>query len=168
MPHRGMDEIRELAVDDARWVRPFLLEHLGSTRVVSRGVLHRAESLPGFVAFARGKPAGLLIYSVVGREFEVVSLHAAVSGRGVGSALLGAARQKAMALGCSRLWLITTNDNELAIRFYKRSGLTLARVHRGAVAEARRLKPEIPKLGYGGVPIEDELEFELWLPEVAA
>jgi ribosomal protein S18 acetylase RimI-like enzyme len=105
---------------------------------------------------------------VVGRELEVVTLHAAISGRGIGSALLGAARQKATALGCSRLWLVTTNDNRLAIRFYERRGFTLARVHRGAVAEARRLKPEIPKLGYGGVPIEDELEFELQLPGAAA
>ena len=97
----------------------------------------------------------------------MVTLHAAVSGRGIGSALLGAAREKATALGCSRLWLVTTNDNQLAIRFYKRSGLTLARIHRGAVAEARSLKPEIPKLGYGGVPIEDELEFELRLLRAA-
>lgn len=160
--------IRELTVDDARWVRLFLLEHLGSTRVVSRGVLHRVESLPGFVALDGGEPAGLVSYSVVRREFEVVTLHAVASGRGIGSALLGAARQQATALRCSRLWLVTTNDNRLGIRFYKRSGLTLVRIHRGAVAEARRLKPEIPKLGYGGVPIEDELEFELQLPGAAA
>ena len=30
---------------------------------------------------------------------------------GVGSALLGAEREKAKSLGCRRLWLITTNDN---------------------------------------------------------
>jgi hypothetical protein len=33
-------------------------------------------------------------------------------------------------------------------------------VHRGAVAEARRLKPQIPVNGHDGVPIEDEIEFE--------
>jgi ribosomal protein S18 acetylase RimI-like enzyme len=163
-----MAQIRELTVDDASWLRTFLLEHFGSTRVVSRGVLHRVGSLPGFVALSTGEPAGLLSYSVVARELEVVTLHAAVSGQGIGSALLAAARERATDLACTRLWLITTNDNRPAIRFYERAGLTLAQVHRGAVAEARRIKPEIPKLGYGGVPIEDELEFEVQLPGAVA
>jgi len=39
----------------------------------------------------------------------------------------------------------------------------LAAVHRGAIAESRRLKPEISYCGVGGRPIEDEIEFELLL-----
>jgi len=39
----------------------------------------------------------------------------------------------------------------------------LAAVHRGAIAESRRLKPEISHFGVGGRPIEDEIEFELLL-----
>jgi hypothetical protein len=39
----------------------------------------------------------------------------------------------------------------------------LAAVHRGAIAESRRLKPEISYFGVGGRPIEDEIEFELLL-----
>jgi hypothetical protein len=57
----------------------------------------------------------------------------------------------------------TTNDNEPAITFYSRSGLHLAAVHRGAIAESRKLKPEISQFGVGGRPIEDEIEFELLL-----
>jgi D-aminopeptidase len=33
-------------------------------------------------------------------------------------------------------------------------------VHKGAIVESRRLKPEIPRYGVGGQPIEDEVEFE--------
>jgi hypothetical protein len=33
-------------------------------------------------------------------------------------------------------------------------------MHRGAVAEARRLKPEMPELGPNGLPKVDEIEFE--------
>jgi hypothetical protein len=40
--------------------------------------------------------------------------------------------------------------------------MRLAAVHRGAIAESRRLKPEIPLRGVGGHPIDDEIEFE-WL-----
>jgi hypothetical protein len=34
-------------------------------------------------------------------------------------------------------------------------------IHRGAVVEARRLKPEIPEFGANGLPKIDEIEFEL-------
>ena len=42
-------------------------------------------------------------------------------------------------------------------------GMQLAAVHRGAIAESRKLKPEILHYGVGGRPIEDEVEFELQL-----
>ena len=54
-------------------------------------------------------------------------------------------------------------DNEPAIAFYSRWGMHLAAVHRGAIAESRRLKPEISYFGVGGRPIEDEIEFGLLL-----
>lgn len=92
-------------------------------------------------------------------------MHAASPGLGLGSRLLEAARKRAYDLGCRRLWLITTNDNEPAIRFYQRHGLRIAAIHRGAVAESRKLKPEIALVGIGGRPIEDEIQFELPLME---
>ena len=65
---------------------------------------------------------------------------------------------------CGRLWLVTTNDNGPAIQFYRNRGMRLAAVHHGAVDAARRdLKPEIPLHGVGGVPIHDEVEFEIVL-----
>ncbi len=62
---------------------------------------------------------------------------------------------------CIRLWLVTTNDNRGAIEFYRAIGMRFVAIHRGAVSEARRLKPEIPELNEDGIPIEDEIEFEL-------
>jgi len=67
----------------------------------------------------------------------------------------------ARARGCRRLWLVTTQDNRSALAFYRSVGWRQVAVHRGAVREARRLKPEIPERGEGGVPIEDEVELEL-------
>lgn len=156
-------EVRALEPRDHEWVANFLVAQAGSTRVVSRGRLHHADQLPGFLALADGTPGGLLTYRVADRELEVVTLHAAHPGRGLGSRLLEAAREHARHLGCRRLWLITTNDNEPAIQFYRRRGMILIAVHRHAVGESRKLKPEIPLIGVGGTPIEDEIEFEFRL-----
>jgi DNA-3-methyladenine glycosylase I len=155
--------VREIEPSDRDWVWSFLREHFGSTKIVSRNVVHHADDLPGFIALYRGQPSALLTYCVRNAELEVVSLHAAIHGRGLGSHLLASARQRALDLRCRRLWLITTNDNEPAIAFYTGRGMHLAAVHRGAIAESRKLKPEISRFGVGGRPIEDEIEFELVL-----
>jgi ribosomal protein S18 acetylase RimI-like enzyme len=156
-------EVRALETRDHAWVADFLLAQAGSMRVVSRGRLHHADQLPGFLALEDGTPGALLTYRVADRELEVVTLHAAQPGRGLGSRLLESAREKARELGCRRLWLITTNDNEPAIQFYRRRGMNLVAVHRRAIEESRKLKPEIPLTGVGGKPIEDEIEFEFRL-----
>ena len=137
----------------------------GSTRVVSRGRLHDALELPGFVAGLGDERAGLLTWSVEGDDCEVVTIDSLVERRGVGRALLTAAAAEATAIGCRRLWLITTNDNLAALRFYQRMGWDLVALHRGAVDEARRLKPEIPHVGLDGIALRHELELELRLPQ---
>ena len=139
--------VREVEPSDRDWVRAFLGQHFGSTRVVSRGVLHQADTLSGFIAILHGEPSALLTYCVTNNELEVVSLHAAIPGRGLGSRLLAAARDRARDLRCRRLWLITTNDNEPAMTFYSRWGMHLVAVHRGAIAESRKLKPQISRFG---------------------
>jgi ribosomal protein S18 acetylase RimI-like enzyme len=79
----------------------------------------------------------------------------------VGTALLEAVERIAAERGCRRLWLLTTNDNVDALRFYQRRGFRLARLNPGAVDEARaRLKPELPTVGDYGIPIRDELVLE--------
>jgi GNAT superfamily N-acetyltransferase len=64
----------------------------------------------------------------------------------------------ASAAGCTRLHVITTNDNLPALRLYQRHGFVLAAVRPGAVDLARRRKPEISATGHAGIPIRDELE----------
>jgi len=83
------------------------------------------------------------------------------SGVGAGTALIEAVGQLARQQGCTRLWVITTNDNVDALRFYQRRGFCLVAVHRGAVDRSRaRLKPEIPAVGAYGIPLRDEIELE--------
>jgi ribosomal protein S18 acetylase RimI-like enzyme len=156
-------EIRPL--DDAD--HAVVAEYWGEV-AARRGELVEIGGLPGFAAWIDGERAGLLTYAVRGDECEVVTIHSLRPGRGAGRALLDAARDAAVAAGCRRLWLVTTNDNVGALGFYQRWGLDLCAFRRGAVDESRRaLKPTIPVRDEHGVPIAHELELELLLaPDV--
>jgi GNAT superfamily N-acetyltransferase len=101
-------------------------------------------------------------YSIDGGACEIVTIDSLIE-RGIGTALVEAVTDAARAAGCGRLWLVTTNDNLPALRFYQKRRFALVAVHREAVAEARKLKPEIPLVGLDGIPIRDELELELEL-----
>jgi GNAT superfamily N-acetyltransferase len=156
-------DMRRVTPEDQPWIRDLLSAHFASPRLVSRGVLHQADELPGLVAIRDGSPLGVLLYDCRGDQCEVVVLSAIEEGRGVGTALLEAVKSVALAGSCKRMWLITTNDNTPGIDFYQRRGWTKVATYHGAVAESRRLKPELPEIGRDGSPIRDEIEFELRL-----
>lgn len=155
--------IRAVEERDRPWVETFIAERWGSAIVVAHGEVYRAADLAGFIADLAEARAGLLTYALGAASCEIVTLDSLVERRGVGTALVDRAKQEATQRGCSRLWLITTNDNIEALRFYQKRGFELVALHRGAVAASRRLKPEIPMLGAHGIPIRDELELELRL-----
>jgi hypothetical protein len=104
---------------------------------------------------------GVATFHLTDRQCELVTLDALREGQGVGSALLAAVIEKANRQQCQRFWLMTTNDNLRALRFYQRRGMRLVAVHRGAVDDARLINPSIPVVGDHGIAIHDELELEL-------
>lgn len=91
---------------------------------------------------------------------ELVTIDAGISRQGIGSQLLAQVENAARAVGCKKIWLITTNDNTDAAAFYTRRGYRLVAVHLDALDESRRLKPSIPTIGDRGIPLRDEWEFE--------
>ncbi|TDP97054.1 acetyltransferase (GNAT) family protein [Labedaea rhizosphaerae] len=105
----------------------------------------------------------MLAYHVSGDGLEIVTLEALERRRGVGTALVSAACELASSLGLQRVWLVTTNDNLDALRFYQRRGFRLVGLAPDAVAAARSVKPSIPFVGDYGIPILDELTLELSL-----
>jgi GNAT superfamily N-acetyltransferase len=166
MTATGGDEslvIRAPTVDERDRVGQLLRAAWGSTTVISRGRANDASLLPAVLALHGDEIVGLATYRPGSPECELVTIEAFVPGHGIGTALLERVREEAITRGCTRLWLITTNDNLRAVRFYQRRGMRLVAVHRGAVDDARRLKPSIPQIGDHGIPIHDELEFELAL-----
>jgi ribosomal protein S18 acetylase RimI-like enzyme len=135
----------------------------GEDLIISRGMAYTVSDLPGFVAEVDGVAAGLLTFCIDGTACEIVTLDSWRERMGVGSALIAAMVSAARERGCSRLWLITTNDNLHALGFYQRRGFRLAALYPDAIAEARRRKPSIPLIGLQGIPIRDEIELEMAL-----
>lgn len=158
-----MIRVRPIESGDRLWVIGRLEDAFGNVTVARKGVLVDASVLPGFVAtdLGGGRPVGLLIYNVAHGECEVVAIISTEESRGVGRALMEAARVRAEASGCSRLWLITTNDNARAFRFYQLWGMDLCAFYRHGARRSREVKPSLPQRGADGIPLEHELEFEL-------
>ena len=155
--------IRPINTKDHEWVARLLKEHWDSTVIITRGREHRADELPGFVAIHDDKYAGLITYSIESDECEIMSINSLVEGMGMGSALIEAVKGVAVEAGCKRIWLITTNDNTAALRFWQKQGFSLVAVYPDAIEHSRRLKPEIGLVGNDGIPIRDEIELEILL-----
>ena len=143
-------------------ITEFMLRHWGSSRMAAHGRVFEVPRLSGFVAEVGGEIAGHVHYEVEAESLEIIWIGTVVERQGAGSALLAACARLARDRDLARIWLITTNDNLDALRFYQRRGFRLLAVHTDAVDDARRdLKPEIPQTGAFGIPIRDELQLEL-------
>jgi len=99
------------------------------------GTVVDALACPGFVAEAKGQRSGIVTYAEDDEGIEVVYLQVAEPRQGVGTSLLEAVVPRANG---RRAWLVTTNDNLDALRFYQRRGFRLVQLRVGAVDDARR------------------------------
>jgi ribosomal protein S18 acetylase RimI-like enzyme len=133
----------------------------GETAVVAHGTAYRADALPALLAEQDGGIVGLLTYVLSNDGLEIVTLDALLQHSGIGTALLNAATDTARRAGAERLWLVTTNDNLDALRFYQRRELRIVGIAPNAVVSARARKPSIPLVGEYGIPLHDELTLEL-------
>ncbi len=152
--------LRSLTQTDRAWVARLITERWGAETIVAHGAVYHPHKLPGFVAIENDDRVGLVTYHIDGDACEIVTLDSLHPNRGIGTALIDAVKRAAQQSQCRRLWLITTNDNLHALRFYQKRGFVLAALHRGAVNESRKLKPEIPLIGMDGISIRDEVEME--------
>lgn len=165
MESNNLFTIRPLIPDDKLWVIRILTDQWGSSRIVSRGVVHQAECLPGFISELDGQPIGLITYHIQGDQCEIVSLNSFSEQIGIATALIESIKTIAIQAGLRRLWLITTNDNLAALRFYQKRGFRLVAIHPNALEASRKLKPEISLIGLDGIPLRDEIELEQLLKD---
>ena len=156
-------QIRALDKNDRTWIVSLLKEWWAGPKVVTRGKVHYADELPGFIAVKANERVGLVTYNKVGKDCEIVTMNSLIEKTGIGSALIDAVKKAAISKGCQRIWLITTNDNTEALQFWQKRDFSLVAVHRNAIEQSRRLKPEIPLTGNNDIPIKDEIELEMTL-----
>ena len=156
--------IRPVDSDDAGWIAQFITERWGAEFVVAHYEVFHCRDLPGFIAMKGEKKVGLLTYKITGDVCEVVSLDSLQPNAGIGTGLIDAVKAEAVESGCRRLWLVTTNDNMNALRFYQKRGFVLVKINRNAIEFARNLK-SVPLIGAEGIPLRDEIELEMILGE---
>ena len=147
--------VRAKTAADQDWVDRLLAERWGSALIVVHGATFDAGILPALVA---GDREGLATYDPA--RGELVTLDALSLWRGIGTALIDALALVLRDAGHAAMRVTTTNDNLDALRFYQRRGFAIVAVRRGAVDEARKLKPTIPVLGAFRIPLHDEIELE--------
>lgn len=152
--------IRKITINDKKQVSQLISENWGSTVIISRGIVHDVSSLPGFIAESDGRIAGLITYNINGNECEITTLDSYIEFKGIGSSLIEEVISIAKENDCCKIWLITTNDNTKAIRFYQKRGFTLSGIHINAIQKSRKIKPQIPLYGFDDIPILHEVEFE--------
>ncbi len=150
--------------EDYEWLRNLWTVKWGSETMISHGQSFDITQLKAFIALDQGYHCGALTFWVNSeRHCECVSLNALTEGSGVGTALVKAWENWARQQEIQRLWLITSNDNLRALRFYQKRGFRLSRLYPGVIDAARREKPSIPVIGENGIEIHDEIELEKWL-----
>jgi len=152
--------ISELTDDDRKWVKERTELLFGGDFVVSRDEVHDPHNLPGFIAAEGVERVGLATYHIKGELCEVVTIDSLCQYMGVGTMLLEKIERVARLNGCKKMWLITTNDNIDAQRFFQRRGFTISNVRLGGMTKIRLLKPNVPRTGYYDIPVRDEIEME--------
>ena len=158
----GVDQVvvRPMAHIDRGAATRLLDCRLGGCGQARLGELVDVLSLPGLVAFRGDRLEGVLTYRIDSDDCELVAIATVQSQHGVGTRLV----ETLKAAGHERIWLVTTNDNVDALRFYQRRGFRLISLRPGGVEESRRVKPQIPETGAYGIPLRDELLLE-WRPK---
>lgn len=104
--------------------------------------------------------SGVVTWAIRGTEAELVSIHVERPGSGLGRELMQLAEDAMRSAGAETVVLATSNDNLAAARFYLREGYRLTYVDLDAMDRVRELKPGVPTVGLGGVPLRDMWHFE--------
>jgi hypothetical protein len=152
--------IREKTSSDNALIIPCISLSWGSDRIISKGTIFNVSDLAGYVAVENNRIVGVGLYSVNSNECEIVLIESYVHSVGIGSTLLKKIIGISKTNDCKRIFLITTNDNIDALKFYQKS-MTIKGMYCDSIKDERKLKPEIPLTGKYGIPIRDEIELEI-------
>lgn len=153
--------IRNISEQNRQQVNDFISSHWFCTNMVVRGEIVDMTKMDGFVMYNDETIIGLVTYRIKDRECEIMSLDSLRENQGIGTALVNKVVEEAIKTKCTKVKLITTNDNINAMRFYQKRGFDIVRIYQNSLEVARRMKPSIPVIGEFGIPLKHEIEFEM-------
>lgn len=147
-----------------RTVQPLIDDAWADPNIVINGKLWDTRAMPGFAALdAGGAVIGYLLYAFHDGLCEIMVLESLRRNAGIGTRLIEQTKELAKKHDIRKIVVVTTNDNISAIRFYQRRGFILRALRVNMLEISRKLKPEIPLAGGEGIPLRDEIEFEIEL-----
>lgn len=155
--------IRPYSTEDFAWAVA-LLEVTGGRYRVRRGRVVDVAVLPGLIAVDGGRAVALLTLSRHRDELEFSAL--ATIGdvdRALVSKLLAAGQSYASET-CRRVWAVCSNAEFEVQRLLQQNGFRFCAVRPGAIDTAAQQRPNTLVTELGGVPVRDEVEFDLLLP----
>lgn len=155
--------ITSITDQDRDWLKEKLKEHWFSENIVTKGRVINASKSMGFIASIGKKKVGVITYQIENGNCEIITLNSFIPKKSIGSRLIEEVKRIAKRKECQSVWVITTNDNVEALEFYRKQGFTVRNIYKNALEESRKLKPEIPKVGIGGIPLTDEIELQIIL-----
>jgi ribosomal protein S18 acetylase RimI-like enzyme len=143
-------------------VQPLVNDSWSGPFIAVNGKLWDTRLMPGFAALdAGGAVIGYVLYTFHDGECEIMVLESLRENIGIGTTLIERVKLSAKEHRIQKVVLMTTNDNIRAIRFYQKRGFTLRALRPNMLEISRKLKPEIPLESDDGIPLRDEIEFEI-------
>ena len=155
--------VREAADADRQAALDLFQSDFGRINIVAFGEVMNLDAAPAIVAEMNGEVAGALAYRLVDAGLHIVALATDPMWQrsGVGGHLVAEAELLARRLRIDRVIVATTNDNLPSLYFYQRRGYRITEWVPSGVA--RHIKD--PNLvGFGGIPIRDEVRLEKTIP----
>lgn len=156
-------ELQKIDQGNRERINDFIIRHWFTLQMVVHGKSIDLGKAEGWYVCDDSEIIGLVTYRISGNEMEILSLDSPRENKGTGTALLRQALSDARNSGLTRVRLITTNDNLHALRYFQKRGFDIVRFYHNALDDARKIKPEIPLIGMGGIPLKHEIELELIL-----
>ncbi len=151
--------LERISEENRKEANCFIEENWFTTDMAIRGELIDMTCTEGFAAYEDGEMCGLVTYRLCDDStLEILSIDSKIENHGHGSLLLETAVCYAVEHECRRICVVTTNDNLNALRFYQKRGFVISEIRQQAVERDRELKPQIPVIGYNGIPVNCEIE----------
>jgi GNAT superfamily N-acetyltransferase len=153
-------KIRPATPADNKWLDELMNRDWGGLPLVIRGKKYYPSTLDGIIAENESGIAGFLYYEVRDKDCEIIVFEVFDKFKGTGTIVLNKLKEVAKDKNHQRIYLMTTNDNLDALRFYQKRGFHICGVHIDSVKNSRKIKPTIGMIGDHDIPVRDEIDLE--------